>query len=254
MAYLNGLRFSSRARTVRPKVLGFVVLAGALSVSRALLQAAPVTLQFEATVGSPRQGADAPLPPNWNIDLQQGDTITGTFTFEPFDAASNTTKTTLVQPFDFSIHIKNRTLTTSQYGVEVFNNYISDDVPEPVDTILVGCPLLLNQAVCTPGTVSPTDPVEWSFQLALWGDPSVLDGADIPADPIAWQQLIFEDSMGVTLIDDDARRFYGFLASPTSFQAVPEPGTFMSALLGTLVIVLARHCFQTCLPLICNRR
>jgi hypothetical protein len=52
------------------------------------LHAAPVTLQFEAIVGPPRQGADGAVPPSWNISLQPGDTISGTFTFEPHDAPS----------------------------------------------------------------------------------------------------------------------------------------------------------------------
>jgi hypothetical protein len=231
-----------------------VLLAAVLCVSRAILHAAPITLRFEATVGPPRQGFDGFLPPGWNISLQEGDTISGTFTFEPFDAAPNTSKTMLVQPFDFSFHIRDRTLTTSQYGIAVFNNSMSDEVPEPRDRISLGCSAGVNTPSCIPAIVAAPEPLDWTFLLNLEGDSSVLDGADIPADALVWQQLIFSDSMGLTFIDNSAHRSYGFTATPTIFEAIPEPGNFLSLLFGTALMVPTRFCAVKLRPLICIRK
>lgn len=200
--------------------------------------AAPVTLRFEATVGQPRQGVVDTVPPSWNISLQQGDTISGTFTFEPFDAPSNTNTTTLAQPFDFSIDIKGRVLTTSQYGVEAFNDAVSDDVPQRRDIINSGCSFAGGPAVCQPSAISPGSPIEWAFAMAMHGNSSVLVGADIPADVTAWQAFDFYD-MGVSFMDSNTRRFYGFLATPRSFQEVPEPDSCSYVVVCALFIVLA---------------
>jgi hypothetical protein len=215
--------------------LSFVCALAFASCSASL--AAPVTLRFEATVGPPRQGVDASVPPNWNMSLQQGDSISGTFTFEPFDAASNTPKTTLVQPFDFSFHIKNRTLTTSQYVVEVFNDHTSVDAPNPTDDINIGCSFLGGGTICAPATVSPVDPTEWAFGIALFGDSTVLDGADIPSSPLVWQSFSFYD-MDVTFRETFSNRFYGFAATPVSFQLVPEPTSALQIVLAAVVFFL----------------
>ena len=70
MGCLSRLSVTSRARTLVRYVFGFIVLlAGVLCVSLAVLQAAPVTLHFEATIGPPRQGLDGLVPPGWNISL-----------------------------------------------------------------------------------------------------------------------------------------------------------------------------------------
>ncbi len=81
MDNLNRISVSWRARSLRPYVVGFLVLlAGVLCVSRAFLHAAPVTLRFEATVASsfPSDGG-ASLP----FLVSPGDSIVTTITFEP---------------------------------------------------------------------------------------------------------------------------------------------------------------------------
>lgn len=229
------------ARLVTPVLVATLACLAAANV----LSAAPVSLQFAALVGPPQQGDNGPLPPlppNWNTSLFPGDIISGTFTIEPLDAESNVNHTAEVQPFDFSIHINGRTLNTSQYGIEVYNNQTSDDAPEPADRVYMGCPLLLNQASCVPETVAPDDPIKWSFQLALLADSSALDGADIPTDPLVWQRFKL-GSIVVSFNDYDARRFYSFSATPKSFEAVPEPSTLILVLVSTLSALLFDYCF-----------
>jgi hypothetical protein len=245
MDELNRIGISRRARTLRLLVVGCLVSTTLLlCFPCAMLHAAPITLRFEAVVGPPRQGFDAPLPPSWNLALQEGDVISGTFTFKPFDAAPSTYTTSLVQPFDFTIHIKNRTLTTSQYGIEVFNNASSDDAPEPTDIINVGCSQLGGGAQCTPATISHLDPTEWAFGIAMFGESTVLDGADIPSSPLVWQQLLSDNTMLVSYKHPVAGWRYGFLASVQMIQTVPEPPFSVPLAFGFFVLVATHRAFK----------
>ena len=208
----------------------------AVSLSTTLAEAAPVTLQFEATVGPPRQGVLGTVPPDWNMSLQQGDAISGTFTFEPFDAASSVSATTLAQPFEFSLRIKTHTLTTAQYGIEVFNDRISDDAPDPTDIINTGCSFLGGGTECAPATVSPGDPVEWSFGIAMFGGATVLDGADIPSNPLTWQQLVSDNTTLVSFRHPVTGWSYGFLATIDSIHDVPEPSSSVQIVLCAIIV------------------
>src|SRR4051812_35250425 len=111
------LNVAATTRCKRFGVMKTVFTIGIFCTSYATLSAAPVTLQFEATVGSPRQGVDGPLPPAWNAALQPGDIISGMFTYEPYDVASDVNKSVLVQPFNFSVAINSHVLTSSQYSI-----------------------------------------------------------------------------------------------------------------------------------------
>jgi hypothetical protein len=199
--------------------------------------AAPVTLQFRAVVGPPRQGSDGFLPPVWNTSLQEGDTINGTFTFEPFDAAPNTSTTMRVQPFDFSLRISTYTITTSNYAIEILNDHTFDDAPGPWDIINMGCAFRGGGTVCTPATISSTDPIEWTFNVGMLGAATLLDGADVPMDPVVWQQFQAY-GMGVSFFDPRSNRYFGFSATPSCFQAIPEPNTLILVLIDILILVI----------------
>jgi hypothetical protein len=201
-------------------------------------QAAPITLTFDAVVGPPRQGVEGRIPPDWGISLQQGDIISGKFTFEPVDAGSGVSETRIVQPFDFSIQIKSRTLTTSQYEVQVLNDSISDDAPDPADVIRVGCSYFGGGSACIPATVSPNDPIEWAFGIAMSGDSTVLDGADLPANPSVWQQMPAE--ILISLRDRNAGQFYGLLAAVESIRFVPEPISLSFVVVGISFLFFVR--------------
>jgi hypothetical protein len=220
-----------------PPSYSHVLLATVLATISSISSAATVTLQFDAIVGPPRQGVSGPLPQSWGTSLQQGEIITGRFTFEPLDAPSDAIETELVEPFDFSIRMQSRTVSTSQYGIEVMDDSYSIDSPIPEDRILVGCAFFGGPKVCTPRTTAPNEQIEWSFAISFSGDHTVLDGPDVSADPMDWQRLAF--SMTVTFIDA-AQRYYGFTASPRSFQLVPEPGVGGLFILGGLFLLRSR--------------
>lgn len=229
-----------------PRLSLFVVISIVTFLTISRVESAPVTFRFDATVGPPRQSFDGFVPPGWNISLQQGDTISGTFTFEPFDAAPDTYKTTLVQPFDFSIHIKSRTLTTSQYGIEVSNNIwiesdsIGVDTSGPRDRISLACSAGADTPSCIPASVAAPEVLDWTFLLGIEGDSSVLDGADISADPSAWRQFDAR-SILVTFTDNGAHRSYGFQATPTSIDAIAEPASSLLLFLASALMVLFRN-------------
>jgi len=110
-------------------------------------------------------------------------------------------------------------------------------MPEPRDRISVGCSAGLNTPSCIPAIVSTPDELHWTFLLGLEGDSSVLDGADIPSSPFAWNQMSL-DSILVTLIDENAHKSYGFVATPATFLAVPEPSSCVSIFFGTVLLAL----------------
>jgi hypothetical protein len=214
------MKDAARTRLKRIRLMRALFLIGLCCSSYATTSAAPVTLQFEATVGPPRQGFDGMVPPSWNVVLSQGDTISGTFEFEPLDVPATIARTALVEPHNFTVQIKSQQISTSQYGIEVDNDIFSDEQGF-TDRILLGCSSNVAGAECMPSTVS-TESLAWSFQLSLSGNSMLLNGADVPADPSVWQQLIFDESFGVTFLDNNAGRSYGFIASPQSIEAVPE--------------------------------
>jgi hypothetical protein len=238
MAYSNYLWKSTFWSAKRRFTLLFAfLLTDLMYFPSALLYAAPVALRFEANVGAPRQGAIDEVPPDWNISLQEGDLVSGKFTFEPFDAPSSTAETTLVQLFDFVIQIKSRTLATTQYGIEVFNDRMFEEAPEPFDVIHAGCSFLGGGTECAPSTISPSDDIEWSFGAALFGDATVLDGADLPSNVLFWGDLAVDNTMLVSFKHPVAGWAYGFSAKIESFMAVPELSAHVLFALGTMFVV-----------------
>lgn len=226
-----------------------VVLATLFSFAgpNSCIEAAPVTLQFDAIVGRPRIGFTSAVPPQWNVSLQQGDAVSGTFTFDALDAPSNTSISRVIQPYDFVFHIKSHSLSTSQYGIEVYNDNvgIDDRGINPSDDIYIGCSPTPS---CAPALVSPSA-LYWSFQMILGSPPSVLDGPDIPSDPSTWQQLTAEGSLNVTFIDSIAHKSYGFLATPQTFRAIPEPSCTSLLIFCGMSLLFARGTY----PRVCMR-
>jgi hypothetical protein len=204
------------------------------------VHAAPVTLQFDAVVGPPRQGTIGALPPGWNTSLQQGDTVSGSFTFEPIDAPANSSKTDTVAPFGFSFQIKSRTLTTSQFSVEVGNDVFAIDADAPYDHISLGCTPSGFRVACIPANVAPEEEMKWAFSIALYGKASVLDGADVPGDPLTWQQFVGDNTMLVSYMDPALGWSYGFLATVRNFRVVPEPNTCVSLALPAALFLWSR--------------
>jgi hypothetical protein len=231
--FSSALSCAARCGILLANILGF--LGGAV-------QAAPVTLQVDAIVGPPLLNFDGRLPPSWNVPLQQGDIISATFTFDPFDAPSNISYTKVFEPYDFTFHIKSQTLTTAQYGIEVYNNSygIDDEGINPSDDIYIGCAAGINTPSCVPAVLTTPDQLKWSFQMIIGGNPSVLDGADIPAVATIWQELSSEGSLVVLFTDNAALKSYGFRASPRHFNNIPEPSSGLMLLIGSAAVTFAR--------------
>jgi hypothetical protein len=129
-------------------------------------------------------------------------------------------------------------LTTSEYGIEVLDNRSFEDAPQRYDNLNAGCSFLGGGVECMPRTVSVSDSVEWSFGFALFGAPTVLDGADIPSNPLRWQELLADNTMLVSFKDPVTGWSYGFLATIETFQLVPEPAAHGLFVLGSILLLL----------------
>lgn len=220
-----------------------VLLAGVLCLPHAFLHAAPVTLQFEATVGPPRQGFSGSLPPALNDDLVQGDIISGMFTFEPIDAASGTTRTAATQNLPFKLQIDSFGLESTKYDIEVINDSTTDEGPVTEDRIRLVCSTFLAESTCNPAHVPGNPTIDWAFGITLNGGGDVLEGADIPANVAVWNQL--SGSMLVTFGDTLTGDAFGFEATIQSFHLVPEPATgnlfLILCSLSASVVLSSRH-------------
>src|SRR5918998_1705417 len=95
MAHFSCIGVSVRARGFgrwAVPVSAFVLALGCATT--ALLQAAPVTLRFEGTIGPPRDGT---FPIDLPFSFSEGDPISGSFTFEPKDVPSDVERTQILQ-------------------------------------------------------------------------------------------------------------------------------------------------------------
>jgi hypothetical protein len=199
------------------------------------LMAAPVTFRLEATVAGPRQGAIATLPPSWTETLGVGDAVTALFSFEPVDAPSAVKRTTVEEPYSFILQFQTRTLTAAHFGIDVKDNDKIDEEQDLSDTLSLGRPsLFVDEAPGTPSGDRPT----WAFVIGLIGNSSTIDGADVPAAPVVWES--FSDRwLQVDIADPVGSSEYGFVASITRFEVVPEPGSLCLGVLSALALYVA---------------
>jgi hypothetical protein len=195
-------------------VLMLLIIAATAEIARS----ASVTLAFNAIVGSPRQGSDATVPPEWGITLNQGDVISGTLTFDPVDIASGVNSNAEVGASPLTLQIKTQSIVSTKYRIDSYNDQHPTDVA-PYDEITFGCGL----SDCNPTSVPAAPSLQLFMQGVLYGTTSVLDGADIPTDVSVWNQLTVDRELFVNM--QNQTRFYGFLATIQSFsvQSVPEP-------------------------------
>jgi hypothetical protein len=207
-----------------------VILGCICAANCSVARAAPKTVRFEAIVDRPRQGVSAPVPPSWDFDLQQGDTVSGFFTIESFDAAASAYETYRVEQSNFTLRIKSQTVTTSQFEVYAVNNVWGDDIDTPYDSIQVGC----SYAGCNPAIVPHSDSLRWWARIYAYGNTEILEGPDIPADLDAWQR--FDDNSILVSFSNSRTEYYGFLAT-VRFIAVPEPAAWLLVSCGLPVLL-----------------
>lgn len=218
------------------------LMIGALATSSL---ATPITFAFDAVVGPPRQGVDGFVPPSPGVSLQPGDTVSGSFTFEPVSAPSGVFETKAVESFPFAINIKSQTLVSSHFSIDALDNVhaVGDSMGDGIldyDSIVFGCSFNGGGTVCSPSSVSPSDSTIWASTIALHGDTSVLDGPDIPSNPATWRRPAPSSTMILSLDDEVHSKFYGFSADVISFRQVPEPSTHRLLLSLAAAVLLQR--------------
>jgi len=213
------------------------------------LVAAPVTFAFEATVDSISPGASFDSA----IDLEEGDVITGQFTFEP-DPGDGSSSLVVNQPYNFTVNINGVELSTADYGATVRNDArISVDCPD------LSCPNVFDLLELNGNSLSATNGNDavlanlaskssgFRLSLAANADSSlmdenfnpiplvvVLEAAEIQADAGVWNQFS-RRSLRVWLGDSQGDTF-SLNATVGQFAVVPEPS---SGSLVCLSIIMA---------------
>lgn len=234
----SSMRVRILSRTGVLAVLAYAVLASSHSTTNA----APVTLGFEAEVIDVDVLAPADLP----FTVENGDVLTGRFTFEPVDAdpGGGMTSTDTVQEFTFSVVIDSTVVSTSTYALQVRDNSGADDDPTSFsDHIDLGCASNLLSS-CEPGTVTGADSsITWGFILPLTADDSVLDGADISADPNVWNQFTgpFTGFISIGFSEQGGSGVLRINAHIGIFTVVPEPLS-QCLLLPLIVAFISTRC------------
>jgi len=193
----------------------------------ATLEAAPVTFVFEATVDFISPGASF----DSEIDLEEGDVITGQFTFEP-NAGDGSSALVVNQPYNFTVNINGVELSTA-----AFETTVRDDAYSIIDC--GDCPgFVISDRLSLSGSnlmevgdiaLSNLDADSSGFQMQLeewFGDPywsgmDILGAAEIPAGPEAWN-LFSRRSLQVWLGDGQGGIF-SLNATVGQFTIVPEP-------------------------------
>jgi hypothetical protein len=184
-----------------------------------LTQAATLTFEFDAEIVNVPVGNPFTLP----LTYQVGDTIHGTFTFDPnLGSAVDSNTIASVQPFAIQFTIGGIAVGSSSHHIEAFNNTTIDDggFPEPIDVIRIGC----SEPLCNPElqNVSSVEPFRVRSQLQLVGNSSVMPAAEIPSDPSVWNAFLLDRKLTVGF-DNVGPGSMGFDAVIGNTAIVPEP-------------------------------
>lgn len=227
------------------------ILAAGIISSAAVprLQAAPVTLRFEAQVASVfESNGGLALPFGVNI----GETLSGTFAFDPSSMGSPYLPTG-----SLSFLVSGTYLTLSDYRIQVNNNdfpgpiditgRIADPLNTPAidffppinDNIIIsaltdGLPLLGP----LPGSVSGHPELSFSPQMVFAYDDAVLDSQALPSDPAIWNRFSFRE-MSLTIRDASGGGSY-IGAYIGQVRGVPEPESIGQMLLGVGCLISLR--------------
>jgi hypothetical protein len=214
----------------------FVALALTILASSASY-AVPVTFIFQGVVTDVDALHPTPLP----FSIQLGGPVLGKFTFEPVDVDSSVDATNTIQTLGAVLDLGSILLETSDYFLRVRNNSPMDDAPDQfTDDIWLGCSSSLF-ATCSPQSVPNTTDINWRFTLPLFGDGSVLDGADIPADPSVWNQLT-PGYISLAFQETGVADVLRIVVKVDRFSVVPEPTSSMLAMAIFFRCVFIRHC------------
>jgi len=235
-----------RLRALRPSSLrlGVLMFAGIICAAGAAIQAAPVTFRFEAEIASV-------IPPDGGLSLpfevSSGDSIIATFTFEPtaggpdfpqtaalrFELAGNTV---LVPAYTIAVRdedVPNATDLTGRIA-DPENTPIVDLAPGSSDNISVTC--VSSVAFC--GSLEGNAQLQVRPIIHLSTDDNPLSDTSLVADVNVWNQFSFRE-MSLTFSNPENGGIQTYIGAYIGvIHQVPEPGTFVLALIGTAALAM----------------
>jgi hypothetical protein len=207
--------------------------------------AAPVTLQFNATIDTVFTGN----PFDSGVSFVAGDIVLGKFTFEPI-GGDGTSSIRVSQNHTFRVSVDGVELASESYEITADDDdYVFDFEPATILDQLELRGIGIGAVDQTGGT--NIDPRRSSFEMNLWADSplmmgsvDVLEPAHIPEALDKWNafdawrnlQLILRDGQGGSV---------GFSATVRDFFPIPEPSEPALAVSTILGVLLARSGFRT---------
>jgi hypothetical protein len=212
------------------------LLLGTICIAGNAVVAAPITFRFEAEIGTPSTGNPTNVPFDLPFELNEGDTILGTLTIEPFDAPPTVYSTLTFQTLNVSWVIDEFQFASSNFRVAVQDDLIvSDGIGGPYDELVIDCsPIAGTQATCSPNTLGPSSDVLWGFALGLAGPASTNSGADIPYNVQTWNAFDLGRGLSMSFRESDGPGFVFVNATVGAFAIVPEPSCAAFAVGGVL--------------------
>jgi len=195
------------------------------------LEAAPVTFAFDAEISSVSLG----IPFDSGIDFSVGDTISGQFTFQPFeencaiaDGPFQPFGCTKPQLFSFSMEIDGINLSVNSYEIDTLNNTgVFDGAGPVVQDFLEPRGRGLSPAEASrPISI---DPASSGFGMMLRGGASSINFASIPGSPDVWNQFNLERSLNIFVLDGNGG-VIRIRAVVGQFSIVPEPTSLALAM------------------------
>ena len=214
-------------------IVRILVAAALICVSTAFpqAQATPVTFRFEATVDQVTGSAPE------LIEVVPGDTIYGSFTYEPtpFGARSEQTN-------DLSFNVNGLLLFSGAYEI-----LLGNDTPFPIlgsfptgapfpgvfDSASIVCSLSSNSTQCTPSQIPSADEWKWRPLINLTGTADTLNDNTLSSD-LNWNGFVNRD-LRLTIEHQSQSIGVTIQATVGPMILVPEPGAFILAIVATML-------------------
>lgn len=209
----------------------WVLLAGVFCAASAPSKAAPITLAFEATIGTVFTG----IPFDSGIDFHMGDVVSGRITFDPLPGDGSHIVRVL-QPHPFTLYIGGNFFSSPNIEIESIND--ADAVEFPIagliDVLNTGGSGL---SPANPAAFPKLSPQHCDFVIWLNGPGSVLAMASVPADVTDWNEFNLWRQMVVSF-GDGKGGVMGFQATLGQFVVIPEPEPLVLMALGLVFVTI----------------
>jgi hypothetical protein len=158
----------STYRLIRRRFRLFVFFAPLALVVVGVTHAAPVKFQFEATIDT------ITGTPNTSVQVQPGDMITGTFSYEPTPFGSRGG-----QIADLSFHFANLTLRSREYEIRLENDQLAFPGNFRFDAASLGCSFSMTAVQCDPADIPQLNGWNWEAFINFSGDANVLRSTEL---------------------------------------------------------------------------